>query len=240
VSDAGAAGLLDGAFAGSVALVTGAAGETGARLVARLLAAGARVGVIDRRSGRVAPRAGLEVATADLADTAATAAAVARLAATQGAVDHVFNVAGGYAGGQRVEETPEEVWRRLWESSFLSTLNVCRAVVPAMRERGSGTVVNVGSRASLAGGARAAAYSVAKSAVLRLTESLAAEQAGTGVRVHCVLPGTIDTAANRAAMPEADRSGWVSVDALVDALLFLASPAARGLQGVALPVFGGG
>ncbi len=230
-----AAAQPEATLAGAPVLVTGAAGATGGRLVERLLAAGARVAVIDRRADRIAARPGLTLAVADLADAAAVHAAVEQLAGGR-AFEAVFNVAGGFAGGTPADTTPPEVWRRLWESSFLSTLNVCSAVLPGMRERGTGAIVNVASRAALAGGAGVAAYSIAKTAVLRLTESLAAENAAAGVAVHCVLPATIDTPANRAAMPDADRTGWTPVDTVVDALLLLASPAARGLRGVALPV----
>jgi len=126
----------------------------------------------------------------------------------------------------------------MWEANFRSVLQVCRAVVPVLKRQGEGTIVNVGSRGALRGDAGVAAYSVAKAAVVRLTESLAAECKHHGVRVNCVLPGTIDTAANRAAMPDADVSTWVEPEALVDAMLFLASPAARAVHGVALPVYG--
>lgn len=232
-------------FEGRVALVTGASGALGEVLVRRLLAAGARVETIDRDAERTAhrfaDRAGderLRFHGADLADGDAVATLVDVVLARQGRIDHLFNVAGAFAADGAVEQTPLATWERLLDANFRSTLNVCRAVVPAMKRQGAGTVVNVGSRASLAGDADVAAYSVAKTAVLRLTESLAAEGKRLGVRVNCVLPGTLDTPANRSAMPGADVSTWVEPDALVDAMLFLAAPAARALHGVALPVFG--
>jgi NAD(P)-dependent dehydrogenase (short-subunit alcohol dehydrogenase family) len=115
-----------------------------------------------------------------------------------------------------------------------------RAVAPFMLGQGSGAIVSVGSRAAEKGGARAAAYSASKAAVVRLTESLSAELKAEGIRVNCILPGTIDTPQNREAMPKADTSKWVSLGALADATLFLASNAARGIHGAALPVYGTG
>jgi len=234
-------------FGGRVAMVTGAAGPLGEATVRRLAAAGARVAAVDRRRERAAERladlaaAGVvSVHAADLADAAAVESMVAEALALHGRVDHLFNVAGGFAADGPVEATSAATWRRMLESSFWSTLHVSAAVVPAMKRRGAGTIVNVGSRAALAGDAGVAAYSVAKAAVVRLTESLAAEGKRHGVRVNCVLPGTLDTPPNRAAMPDADRSGWVELDALVDVMLFLASPAARAVHGAALPVFGTG
>jgi NAD(P)-dependent dehydrogenase (short-subunit alcohol dehydrogenase family) len=232
-------------FDGRVALVTGGSGALGEALVRRLSAAGARVAAVDRKPERLAPLyADLAEERrptahgADLADAAAVDAMAAEVLERHGRIDHLFNVAGAYAGGEPVETTPPATWQKLWDANFRSTLHVCAAVVPAMKRQGSGTVVNVGSRASLGGDAGAAAYAVAKTAVLRLTESLAAEGKRGGVRVNCVLPGTIDTPANRAAMPDADVSTWVELDALVDVLLFLSSPAARAVHGAALPVFG--
>ena len=235
-------------FSGRVALVTGASGALGGVLARRLLDAGAAVAFVDRSGGQLAERFP-EIASAperaalfvcDLADGEAVDRLVAEVTARFGTIDHVFNIAGAYRGGDDVEATGDETWKLLWEANFLSTLHVSRAVVPRMKERGAGSIVNVGSKASLAGGAGAAAYSVAKSAVLRLTESLAEEGKAHGVRANLVLPGTIDTPANRKAMPDADSATWVAPEALVDAILFLASDLARAVNGAALPVFGRG
>ena len=232
-------------FSQRVAVVTGASGALGEALVRRLLAAGATVETIDRNADRTASvLAGVDAGDrlafhgVDLADDRAVAAMVGTVVGRRGRIDHLFNVAGAFAADGPVEATPLATWERLLDANFRSTLHVCRAVVPAMKQGGGGTIVNVGSRASLRGEADVAAYAVAKAAVLRLTESLAAEGKGHGVRVNCVLPGTIDTPANRGAMPDADFAAWVELDALVDAMLFLSSPAARALHGVALPVFG--
>ena len=234
-------------FRERVAMVAGASGALGGALVVRLVAAGARVAAVDRDPGRLAaglraaglePDGRLSAHGADLADAAAVSALVAEVAARHGRLDHLFNVAGTFGMAESVEATGDELWARLWNANFVATLNACRAVAPWMKRQGAGTIVNVGSRAALHGDAGVAAYSVSKTAVVRLTESLAAEGKAQGVRVNCVLPHTLDTPANRAAMPEADPSTWVELDALVDTLLFLSSPAARAIHGAAIPVFG--
>jgi NAD(P)-dependent dehydrogenase (short-subunit alcohol dehydrogenase family) len=231
-----------------VALVTGASGALGGAMARRRLDRGERVALFDRRPERLA-RELPELASrperaaafpVDLADRAAVERAVGEVVARFGRIDAAFNLAGAFRGGTRVEETTEDDWALLLDANFRSTLHLCRAVVPAMRRQGGGAIVNVGSRAALAGDAGVAAYSVAKSAVVRLTESLAAEGKRDGIRVNCVLPGTLDTAANRAAMPDADPAHWVPLEALLDVLDFLASPAARAIHGAALPVFGTG
>jgi len=101
-----------------------------------------------------------------------------------------------------------------------------------------GKIVNVSSRDGLAGGAGYSAYSASKSAVLRLTESMAAELKNANINVNCIMPSTIDTPQNRKAMPNADFSKWVAPEAIADVILFLLSDASRAITGAALPVFG--
>ena len=237
--------MLD--FTDRVALVTGASGALGGALARRLVAAGAWVETLDRSAEKSAAAladlaAGDRLVThgADLADAGAVRAVVDGILARRGRVDLLFNAAGAFAAEGPVEATSPATWRRMLDANLFATLHPCAAVVPAMKRRGAGAIVNVGSRAALAGGAGVAAYAVAKTAVLRLTESLAAEGKRHGLRVNCVLPGTIDTPANRRAMPDADPGEWVELEALVDAMLFLASPASRAVNGVALEVFGPG
>ncbi|MEO8275325.1 MAG: SDR family NAD(P)-dependent oxidoreductase [Thermoanaerobaculia bacterium] len=236
-------------FSQKVAVVTGASGALGAVVARRLFESGGRLALIDRSADRL-PALWPEAASApervsfhscDLADADAVSRVIAEISGEFGAIDHVFNIAGAYRGGETIETATEATWKLLWEANFLSTHNVCRAVIAGssgMRRRGSGSIVNVGSKASLAGDAGAGPYSIAKTAVVRLTETLAAELKREGVRVNAVLPGTIDTPANRHAMPDADPRTWVEAEALADAMLFLASPLARAVTGVALPVFG--
>jgi NAD(P)-dependent dehydrogenase (short-subunit alcohol dehydrogenase family) len=240
-------------FSDRVAVVTGASGALGGVVARRLFDAGASLALIDRDLDRLrslwpeATAAGpaeggaggrLSFHVCDLADAAAVSRVAEEIVARFGRIDHLFNIAGAYRGGETVEEAPDETWTMLWEANFLSALYLSRAVVPGMRRRGSGSIVNVGSKASLAGDAGAAPYSIAKTAVVRLTESLAAEVKHEGVRVNAVLPETIDTPANRRSMPGVDPRSWVDPQALADAMLFLASPQARAVTGVALPVFG--
>jgi len=117
---------------------------------------------------------------------------------------------------------------------------VARALERLGRIDVSGKVVNIGARAALKGGRKAGAYSASKAAVVRLTESMAAELKKGGINVNCILPSTIDTPQNREAMPGADTSRWVKPEALADVILFLASDAARAVHGAALPVYGTG
>jgi NAD(P)-dependent dehydrogenase (short-subunit alcohol dehydrogenase family) len=109
-----------------------------------------------------------------------------------------------------------------------------------MAAQGGGKIVNVGAKPALAAGRRQTAYAISKAAVLRLTEALADELKSSNINVNCIMPGTIDTPQNRAAMPDADFSRWVEPSALADVILFLSSEAARAINGAALPVYGKG
>jgi NAD(P)-dependent dehydrogenase (short-subunit alcohol dehydrogenase family) len=131
-----------------------------------------------------------------------------------------------------------EDWDRMLTLNARTVFLISRAVVPPMLERGNGKIVHVASRAALHGSANSGPYSASKSAVVRLTESLAAEVKKKGINVNCVMPGTIDTPQNRESMPSASRDRWVQPEAIADVILFLASDAARAIHGVALPVYG--
>ncbi len=230
-------------FAERVALVTGASGALGRVVAGRLLAAGARLALPDRRPERLAatfPALGTAAdrvfsGRCEVTDPVSVDEFVRAAESRFGRLDFLVNVAGGFRSAA-VHETAVETWDEMMGINARAPFLVCRAALPGMIARGSGAIVTVASRAALAGDAGAAAYAASKAAALRLTESLAAEVKGRGVRVNCVLPGTLDTPANRAAMPEADRGGWVVLDAVADVILFLLSPPARAIHGAAIPV----
>ena len=148
-----------------------------------------------------------------------------------GRIDVLLNIAGGFRAGEPVHETSLDTWDFMLNLNARSVFLMCRAVLPHMIGQRRGKIVSIGARAAFAGPKNMAAYSVSKTAVVRLTESISSEVKGYGINVNCVLPGTIDTPANRDAMPSADFTKWVQPEALVDVVLFLASDAA-------VPVFG--
>jgi NAD(P)-dependent dehydrogenase (short-subunit alcohol dehydrogenase family) len=148
------------------------------------------------------------------------------------------NTVGGWRGGKPVHEMDLADWDFLFGVNLRTTLLCCRMVTPHMLRQGYGKIVNVSSRDGLAGGAGYSAYSASKSAVLRLTESMAAELKNANINVNCIMPSTIDTPQNRKAMPNADFSKWVAPEAIADVILFLLSDASRAITGAAVPVFG--
>ena len=157
-----------------------------------------------------------------------------------GRIDVLCNIAGGFRMGAPVHETPDADWDFLFGLNARSVLHTARAVVPGMIEAGGGKIVNVGAFAAQNGVASMGAYCASKSAVIRLTEAMAAELREKSINVNCVLPTIIDTPENRAAMPDADPGRWVSPEALAEVIVFLASDGARAIHGAAIPVVGRG
>jgi len=224
------------------AIVTGGTGALGRAVVRRLLEAGARVAVSYRRAeewralqAEAGASAALHGFEADLGDAAAAARFVEQARERLERIEAVALVAGGWAGGTRFDEAPAEEWGRMLRINLDAAANVCRAVLPHLR-RGGGSIVAVGSRAAETGGAGMAAYAVAKVALHALVRVLAQENRADGVRVNAVLPGTIDTPANRAAMTSADTSAWTSPDRVARVVVFLLSREAAATTGALVPV----
>jgi len=235
-------------FSDRVVMVTGAAGNLGGAVAQAFQAAGAKLVLVDRAADRLprlfpnlvdSPNHFLATSV-DLTNADAVETAIDETIKRFGRVDVLVNTAGGYRGGMAVHETPLETWDFMLNLNARTVFIASRAVIPHMLQQGSGRIVNVAARAALKGGAKMAVHSVSKSAVVRLTESMAAELKKDGINVNCVLPGTIDTPQNRQAMPNADHSRWVKPEAIADVILFLASDAARVVQGAAIPVYGKG
>lgn len=233
-----------GSFDGITAIVTGASGNLGAIVARRLVDEGAFVAIPDRHPERLTaefPEVGTGEVLAsrcEITDADSVARFVALTEERYGRVDVLINAAGGFRYSPIGGDSALADWDQLMELNARSAFLLCHAVAPGMAKRGEGAIVNVGSKAALSGAAGTAAYAASKAAVLRLTEALSAELKTSGVRVNCVLPGTLDTPQNRQAMPDADPSQWVEPQALADVVLFLCSPAARAIHGAALPVYG--
>jgi NAD(P)-dependent dehydrogenase (short-subunit alcohol dehydrogenase family) len=230
-------------FTNRTVLVTGAAGNLG-RVVANAFAElGGNLVLIDLRREHLerAFGAGDEkrlLAPTNLLDQEQVHAAVKNAIQRFKRIDVLCNLAGGFRMGQPVHETSDETWNFLFDINARTVLHAVRAVVPGMIENGGGRIINVGAFAAQKGVAQMGAYVAAKSAVIRLTEAMAAELREKNVNVNCVLPTVIDTPENRAAMPNADPSRWVAPADLAKTIVFLASDGARAIHGAALPVTG--
>ncbi len=229
-------------FTDHTVMITGAAGHLG-RAVSELFAErGARRVLVVRKAADfatgLAPDPGQIVAGADLLDQAQVQAALDTALQAFGSVDILCHLAGGFAMGPAVHETPEAAWERMLDLNLRSFLVAARVLVPHLQARGGGRIVTVAAAAALRGAAGMGAYVASKSALVRVVESMAAELREQQINVNCVLPTIIDTPENRAAMPAADPARWVAPRALAEVIAFLASDAAGAVHGAALPVSG--
>lgn len=216
-----------------VVLVTGAAGALGRAVVQRFAAEGAQLVLLDRDAARLHqlfPQAAFADAV-DITDEAAVAATLQRAIAALGRLDAVVHVAGGFEMGETVDAISRASWERMMDLNAWSFVALAAPVVAQMKRQGNGRIVAVSAAAAGAGQALKGAYIASKSALQRLVETLAAELAGSGIAVNSVAPTTLDTPANRAAMPDADPSAWVSLDAAADAIAFLATRAGAAVHG---------
>jgi NAD(P)-dependent dehydrogenase (short-subunit alcohol dehydrogenase family) len=229
-----------------VVVITGAFGALGHAVAQAFAAQGAQLALLDvtpqpppdvRADFGAAP---LVFGGVDLSHMEATRRAMAATAMRFGRIDVLVNVAGGFRW-EELEDGEPETWDQLYAMNLRTAVVCCKAVLPAMLERGAGRIINIGAGAAAArAGAGMGAYTASKAGVQRLTESLSEEVKDRGITVNAVLPGTIDTPRNRADMPDSDFSRWVSPEALAAVIVFLASDAARAVTGAAIPVLGRG
>jgi NAD(P)-dependent dehydrogenase (short-subunit alcohol dehydrogenase family) len=222
---------------GKIVVVTGASGALGRVVVASALARGAKVAAIDHAASTIKATAErIEFGGVDLTDATEAKKAIDAAASHFGGLDALINTAGGFAFETTAEGDPK-TWQRLFALNVLTALNASRSAISHLTASGAGRIVNVGAMGALQAGAGMGAYAASKAGVHRLTEALAAEWKGK-ITVNAVLPSTIDTAANRASMPDANFAKWVRPEELADVILFLASDAASALTGALLPVNG--
>jgi NAD(P)-dependent dehydrogenase (short-subunit alcohol dehydrogenase family) len=232
---------------GKVVVISGAGGNVGLAVIGRLHTEGVRMALLDRDEAAIRDRlkkhgiddAQVLIGVVDLLQKAAVDAFVAQVGAHYGRIDAVLNVAGGYKPQPPIHEMDEATWDFLMDLNAKTTFLLSSAVARTMvaGERG-GRIVNIAARSALKGDPGNAVHSASKAAVLRLTESMAAELMDQRITVNAVLPSVIDTPPNRAANPDADHSRWVSPESLADVIAFLLSDAARDISGAAIPVYG--
>lgn len=228
---------------GPLVVITGAAGALGRVLASRFAEQKARLLLVD--AVPIAPvetysgeHAEPETVMVNLIDAAATTAALQPVLERLGPPSVVCAIAGGFTMGPAVHETPDDLWRRMLDLNATSLVNTMRCVVPPMLQARDGKIINVAAASAASGKANMGAYTAGKSAVARLTESMALELREHRINVNAIAPSILDTPANRSAMPDADYRRWVPLEAVTDVILFLASPAAAALNGAVIPVVG--
>jgi NAD(P)-dependent dehydrogenase (short-subunit alcohol dehydrogenase family) len=224
---------------GKVVIVTGADGGLGKSVTQALLDSGATVvGTSRKIQATEFPHSSFLGIPADISNREAAKQLVDQVLARFGKLHVLVHTVGGFAGGQAVVDADDDTFQRMMDLNLKPLLNMLRAAIPPLRESGAGCVVAVGSRAAVEPGPGVGAYSASKAAMLSVMRTVAVENKDAGLRANVILPGTIDTAANRKANPDADFTKWVRPDAIASLVTWLAGDAGRDINGAAIPIYG--
>ena len=224
-----------------IALVTGASGGLGTHVTKALLDAGFTVvGLAPRIQQSAFDHPNFVALPSTLGNLDAAKKAVDTVVARSGKIDVLAHLIGGFAGGQTVAETDDATWQRMFDANLNSTFHILRAVIPEMQKAGGGRIVAIGSRAAEDPGPKVGAYSASKAALVSLMKTIALENKNAGITANVILPGTMDTPANRKDMPGADVSQWVQPSSVASLIVWLASEAGKDVTGAAIPVYGRG
>ena len=222
-----------------IVLVTGAKGGLGSFVTEAFLSAGDTViGTSKSIQASDFSNPRFVAMASDLTDSASTSQLVDCVMQRFRRIDVLVHVMGGFSGGKAIAETDDATWDRMMNLNLRSGFNILRAVIPPMRAAGSGRIVAIASRAAADPAANIAAYGASKAALVALIKSAALENKDSGITVNALLPGTMNTEANRKADPAADSAGWVPPENVADLAVFLSSDAASPITGAAIPIYG--
>jgi len=224
---------------GKIVVVTGAFGSLGHAVARAAAGQGAKLALIDRAPAPAKhelPEAQV-LGDVDLTDPEAARRATGVVAQRYGRIDALVNVAGAFRW-ETLEQGRIETWDLLYGVNLRTAVIASQAALPHLLAAGDARIVNIGAAAATKAGMGMGAYAASKAGVARLTESLADELKDRGVTVNAVLPSIIDTPQNRADMPDADFSRWVTPAQVAEVIVFLLTDAARPVTGALLPVTG--
>jgi NAD(P)-dependent dehydrogenase (short-subunit alcohol dehydrogenase family) len=224
---------------GRVTLITGAKGGLGSFVTEAFLAGGAKViGVSRSIQASDFSHPNFTAMPAELSNSEAAQKLVEAIAARFEHIDALVHVMGGFAGGMSVADTDDATFETMLNVNYRAAFFISRAVLPQMRKRGSGRILAVASRQGVEPAAMTGAYSASKAALVSLIRTIALENKDRSISANSVLPATMDTPANRAGDPKADRTQWVQPAQVAALLVHLASDAGAQITGAAIPVYG--
>jgi NAD(P)-dependent dehydrogenase (short-subunit alcohol dehydrogenase family) len=230
---------MAGSLSGMLALVTGANGGLGTHVTRALLESGASViGLSKRIQPSELQHPSFSATAADISSGEAANRAIGQVISQHGRIDMVAHLVGGFAGGKTVAETDDAIFHNMFDLNVNSAFYVLRAVIPHMRKAGAGRIVAIGSRAAEDPGPGVGAYSASKAALVSLIRTVARENKDAGITANILLPGTMDTPANRTAMPKENFSQWVQPSSVASLIVWLAGEAGKDVNGAVIPVYG--
>jgi NAD(P)-dependent dehydrogenase (short-subunit alcohol dehydrogenase family) len=219
---------------GRECIVTGGAGALGSAVAKALIGAGAKVMAIDHAQ---LPAEQPGIGNVDLSDPAKATAAVDKAVAEMGGLYAIINIAGTFKW-ETVQDGSVATWDMLYSVNLKTAFNASKASLPHLLKKKSGRIVNIGAGAAAKAAKGMGAYAASKSGVARLTEALSEEVKNDGITVNAILPSTIDTAANRKDMPDADFAKWVRPEQIASLIMFLLSDDASAITGASIPISG--
>jgi NAD(P)-dependent dehydrogenase (short-subunit alcohol dehydrogenase family) len=220
-----------------VVFITGAKGGLGTSVTERFLATGATVVGVSRDIAKQDfPQPNFVPMSADLTRPAAVTQAIESAVSRFGRLDVLVHVMGGFAGGKTVADTDDATWEQMRDLNLTAAFYLLRAAIPHLRKSGKGRIIAIGSLAATEPHAGLGAYVTFKVALANLIRTVALENKDAGLTANVVLPGTMDTPANRKAMPNSDFSKWVQPHAVADLLLWLADDRAAYITGTVIPI----
>jgi len=223
-----------------VVFITGANGGLGSSVTRAFLQKGARViGASLRIKAADFPQPNFEAMAIDFNKLDEIKRGVAKIVERYGRLDVLVHVLGGFVGGPSIAETTDEIWQQMQNINLTSAFHVFREAIPHLRKSLSGRLIAIGSLTAAQPHANLGAYVTFKAALAMLVETVALENADAGLTANIILPGTMDTPANRKAMPDADFSRWAKTVDVAELVLSLADEQARHLTGLAIPTEGG-
>lgn len=224
---------------GNVVLVTGADGGLGTFVTLGFLDAGATVIGTSRKIQQSAYSSpSFTALPAEISTGEGARSLVDQVVARFGRLDVLAHTVGGFAGGQSIADTDDATFQRMLDLNLNSVFHILRATIPALRQTGNGRIIAIGSRAALEPGAGVGAYSASKAAMVSLIRTVALENNDAGLTANVILPGTMDTPANRKSMPNADFSKWVRPSTVASLITWLAGIAGKDINGAVIPVYG--
>jgi NAD(P)-dependent dehydrogenase (short-subunit alcohol dehydrogenase family) len=213
-------------------LMTGASGALGGVMACAFLGAGHRVAGVARSWKGVENSGGFYGVAASLETREDALKIVAEAEGLLGGpIEGLVHVLGGFAGGMPVEDTDVATMSRMMALNYEALYHSCAAVLPGMKAAGVGRIVVIGARATQTTPATLSAYTASKAAAVALVKTLAAETRGMGIAANVIAPGTMDTAANRAAMPDVDPAQWIPPQHVASLAVWLCSPAGASVSG---------
>lgn len=230
---------MDGPFLMNekVILITGANGGLGSAITESFLLQGATViGASRKISQQEFAKPNFIPMSFDLTDEALIRQAVAKIIADHGQLDVLVHVLGGFAGGQPISAISNQTWEQMRDVNLTSAFYVLRETIPHLRKSANGRIITIGSLTAREPHANLGAYVVFKTALTTLIQTVALENADAGLTANIVLPATMDTPGNRAAMPSEDFSKWVKTEDVANLVLWLADDSARHVTGAAIPI----